>query len=295
MARGARPLFWTCNAIMPAPDPSPFGTYAPSALLRGLIRVTQVMPDQWLTRRLAFVLRGIGLWLIGNRPVDWTSIGVRWRLHPQDNVTEKRLLFTPHYFDAEERAYIARLVGPGFVLIDAGANAGGYALSIAAVAPADATIIAIEPQPEMVRRLEGNCALNDFGTVHVAPVALAAERGTVTLSIHRDDLGGTKVSAASDGPVTGKSVDVPAVPMLDIVQDHGLTRIDVLKADVEGYEEAILTHYFTTAPEHLFPRHILLENNRRLWGAAFEPLLASKGYRIVQENRMNIYFERTGA
>ena len=166
----------------------PFGAHAPSPALRGLLRATAALPGGWLTRRIAFVLRGLGLQLVGNRPVDHESIGVRWRLYPQDNVTEKRLLFTPQYFDAEERDYIAAQVRPGFVFVDAGANAGGYALFIAARAPRDARVLAIEPQPEMVRRLRGNCALNPQVPVIVAPVALAAEPGTVTMAIHPDDL-----------------------------------------------------------------------------------------------------------
>ena len=50
------------------------------------------------------------------------------RLYPQRNVAEKRLAFTPQYFDAPERALLAERLKGEFVFLDVGASVGGYAL-----------------------------------------------------------------------------------------------------------------------------------------------------------------------
>src|SRR5579885_1870983 len=135
-----------------ASDPSPFGRYAPAGLCAAALRVTRSCSDRWLAKRLAFFLRSMSIKWLSGRPVDVETLGARMRLRPYNNVAEKRLLFTPQYFDARERALIASRLGEDRVFIDAGASVGGYALSIAAAVPR-ATILAIEPLPEIFERL----------------------------------------------------------------------------------------------------------------------------------------------
>jgi hypothetical protein len=85
------------------------------------------MPDSWMGRRIAFALRRFGLKVL-EAPVDVEAFGVRFRLYPLDNVCEKRILFTPQYFDAAERGLIARHIEASaapYIFLDIGANIGG--------------------------------------------------------------------------------------------------------------------------------------------------------------------------
>ena len=102
---------------------------------------------------------------LGGRPIDIESVGAKMRLYPYNNVAEKRLLFTPQYFDQAERDLIRSRVRPGFVFLDIGANIGGYSLAVAAFAGPNARILAFEPQPEIFQRLNYNIEQNPFGTI----------------------------------------------------------------------------------------------------------------------------------
>ena len=81
---------------------------------------------------VAFLLRGLCVKALGGKPVDVVSIGAKMRLYPFNNVCEKRILFTPQYFDEAERDLLKSRITPEFVFIDIGANVGGYALFVAA-------------------------------------------------------------------------------------------------------------------------------------------------------------------
>ena len=113
-------------------DLSAFGRHAPRGWLAGLVRAARLCGADWAGRRLAFALRAVGIRALRGRPLDVESLGARMRLYPGNNVAEKNLLFTPQYFDPQERRLLAEKLTGDFVFIDIGANVGGYALFAAA-------------------------------------------------------------------------------------------------------------------------------------------------------------------
>ena len=147
-------------------DAAPFGHYAPRGLCALAIRATRRCPTGWLGKRTAFFLRGLALRVLGARPLDVVSLGAPMRLYPQRNVAEKRLAFTPQYFDAPERALLAQRLTGDFVFLDVGASVGGYALFLAALAGPRARILAVEPLPEVFERLAYNIQQSDFANVN---------------------------------------------------------------------------------------------------------------------------------
>jgi hypothetical protein len=95
-------------------DAAPFGRYAPKGPCAVALRATRRCSTGWLGKRTAFLLRGLAVRRLRGRPLDVVSLGAPMRLYPQRNVAEKRLAFTPQYFDAPERALLgARLKGGG--------------------------------------------------------------------------------------------------------------------------------------------------------------------------------------
>ena len=105
-------------------------------------------------------------------------MGAEFRLYPFSNICEKRILFTPQYFDQPERDLICSRAKEGFVFIDIGANIGGYALAVAAMA-AGAKILAVEPHPEIFDRLVYNIAPESRWTVKAIACAIADHNGEV--------------------------------------------------------------------------------------------------------------------
>ncbi|HRJ68504.1 MAG TPA: FkbM family methyltransferase [Beijerinckiaceae bacterium] len=274
---------------MPDKEP-PFGAYAPTGLISRLLGATRALPPQGVSKRIGFVLRRIAILLLGGRPLDVVSFGVRFRLHPYYNVCEKRILFSPRQFDEIERDLIAQRIRPGFCFVDVGANIGGYALFVAAQAGQGARILAIEPQPEIFRRLMANIGFNPFGTVKAMDCAVADSEGEVTLFIDAENQGESSLKIITAG--SRSSVRVPARRLLSILRDEGFDRLDAIKLDVEGAEDLILETFFAKAPEKLYPGLIVIERAPDRWQVDLPSLLVAKGYRLIAETRNNFVFER---
>ena len=62
--------------------------------------------------------------------VETTVFGNRMRLNSSDYLSNI-VLFTPNYYDREERAYVRRIVRKGDYVVDVGANIGIYTLILA--------------------------------------------------------------------------------------------------------------------------------------------------------------------
>jgi FkbM family methyltransferase len=279
----------------PMPDGStPFGTYAPDRRLAAVLRRTRTLPDGWIGRRLAYAWRRIGLSRLVE-PIDAEAFGVRFRLYPADNVAEKRLLFTPQYFDATERGVLAeaaRAAGPRFVFVDIGANVGGYALAVAAAAAPGARIVAVEPQPDVFERLCDNIRLNPGCKVKAVGCAMADVEGEVRLFIDRLNRGETGVRYLRAARPDEEAVTVPAKTLLGLLGEEGLDHLDAVKLDVEGAEDIILEPFFGEAPEALWPHLIVIEDGRGSWQSDLLGLFEARGYRRRATTKRNLVYAR---
>ena len=275
----------------PINDLTPFGRHAPGAMLDRLLSWTRAAGHSWLGRRRAFFLRGLGVKALGGRPVDVSSLGAKMRLYPYNNVCEKRILFTPQYFDEAERELLKSRITPDFVFIDVGANVGGYSLFVAANAGPLARVLAIEPQPEIFERLIYNIRQNPFATVKAIDCALADEDGEITLFLPSHNRGESSVRIVSS-EADGKRVRVPARTLKGVVESEGYTRIDAMKLDVEGAEDLIMEPFFRTAPEALWPKMIVMEHINARWAIDLPKLILDSGYREILRTRSNVIYER---
>jgi len=91
-----------------SPAGKPYGALTPRMLDRAVIATTAHMPANWLGRLLANGLRRIVMKrLREDGGVDVSRWGLRLRLHPRHNGREAGLLFTPQFYEADERAALA--------------------------------------------------------------------------------------------------------------------------------------------------------------------------------------------
>ena len=277
-----------------ANDPTPFGAYAPSGRIASLLAMTRRCGAGWLGRRQAYFLRAIGVWGLHGKPLDVESLGAKMRLYPFNNICEKRILFTPQYFDPAERALIESHLHDAFTFIDIGANIGGYALSIAARAGARARILAIEPQPEIFERLAYNMQQNPFGNIKAIGCAIADKDGDITLFVAGDNRGETSMRIVTRD-ARGGQLRVPAKTLLTLCREEKYERLDAIKLDVEGAEDLILEPFFRAAPESLWPRLLLMEYSFSRWTTDLGALLLARGYREVLRTRGNVVYERGAA
>lgn len=270
----------------------PFGFYAPTGLVaRLLARTGTISSASWSGRRLALFLRRIGITLLRGQPLDVERYGAKMRLHPYNNNCEKKVLFTPQFFDLEERAILKERLPQGCTFLDIGSNIGAYALFVAAFAGPRARILAVEPQPDVFDRLTYNIAQNPFGTIKAVACAVADKAGELTLFVDPRNRGESSLKIV--GTNESAQIRVPAVTLLGLAESEGIAKIDAIKLDVEGAEDLILEPFLRGAPKSLHPTLILVENGTDQWQIDLSALLEGHGYRRIATTRLNLVFERT--
>jgi FkbM family methyltransferase len=216
-------------------------------------------------------------------PVETTVWGAPVTLHPTDNRSEWKALFRPDRYDRAEFSLLdaAMRQHPGSVFIDIGANAGMYSLR-AAMAGANARIVAIEPNPTMVARAARN--LSQFPGATAIPAALGDHNGTASLRM----AGEFGCAHIGDGDTPAETMPVRMRRLSDVLTAEGITQIDAMKIDVEGYEDRALFDFITEAPFAMLPKLLIMEHKhsgkwvRDLFGA-----LRSRGYAETLRNSSN--------
>jgi FkbM family methyltransferase len=145
-------------------------------------------------------------------------------------------------FEPNEFAFLDRVLKPGMVFVDVGANDGYYTLFAAQRVGPSGRVLAVEPSTRERANLERNIARNGLGNVTVIPVALGAACGTAELRLAQSAHSGHNTFGrfANDG-VQAENVEQVKVRMLDaLAGDVALDRIDVIKIDVEGAEASVI-------------------------------------------------------
>lgn len=279
------------RSICQGNDLSRFGLYQPSGAMAQILALTRAASGSWTGKRSAFFLRSMAIRVLRGRPLDVETFGARMRLYPYNNVCEKRILFTPQYFDPAERKLLQSRIRPDFAFIDVGANIGGYSLFVAACAGQRARILAIEPQPEIFERLTYNIRQNPFATIKAIDCAVADRDTEVTLFIDPRNRGETSMRIVNDD-AEGGEIKVPAKALATIVAEEGFARIDAMKLDVEGAEDLILEPFFRETAPNLWPRLLLVEFSPEVWTLDLPALLAERGYRQILRTRRKATFER---
>jgi FkbM family methyltransferase len=272
-------------------ESAPFGAFAPTGFCAFALRITRRCSVGWFGKRTAFFLRAVAMRSLRGRPVDVVSLGARMRLNPHHNVAEKRLLFTPQYFDAPERGLLERRLKGDFVFLDVGASVGGYALFAAGLGGARARILAVEPLPEVFERLVYNIQQSEFANVKALSCALADIDGEITLFVNTHNQGETSVRIVS-AEARVEQMRVRAKTLLTLAREEGYDRIDAIKLDVEGAEDLILDSFLSEAPRSLWPRLIVMEYTLLRAGALLEERLRALGYREVLRTGENVAYER---
>jgi FkbM family methyltransferase len=270
-----------------------FGALAPNWLDRTVLAMTKPLPDTWAGLRLAILLRRAVTMRLPypDGALDVERWGLRMRLHPRDNGCEKNLLFTPRMYEPEELAAlendISRVKGQGrhFTFVDIGANVGLFSLFVASRAGQEAHILAIEPEPGNLRRLEFNVGANPGVPITVIPKALSDETGVVAVELDRRDRGGTRTRKIDQAAASSETIRVPSQALLDVLAGEGVDAVDALKIDVEGLEDVILAPFYRDAPPQLRPRLVIIEDSRPSWKVDLMSVMRGCGYELVALSR----------
>ena len=173
--------------------------------------------------------------------------GLRYVLYPNENA--QAYLDNGGNYELAETRYCERVLRPGDVAVDVGANIGLYTLLFSQLVGPRGQVHAFEPAPANARRLRVNLLLNDVANVSVEEAAVYSRDGSVTLNLFDDRLGSWHTLGRPELPdpfrpghtlAPAGAIEVPAVTLDDYAARHGLEQIALLKVDVEGAEPDVL-------------------------------------------------------
>ncbi len=145
-------------------------------------------------------------------------------------------------FEPNEFAFLDRVLKPGMVFVDVGANDGYYTLFAARRVGADGRVVAVEPSSRERAHLARNLARNGIGNVEIVPAALGAAAGHADLHLaHGAHTGHNTLGSFAHDDVVPDSLERVTLDTLDaVVARLGLPRVDVVKIDVEGAEAGVI-------------------------------------------------------
>lgn len=141
-------------------------------------------------------------------------------------------------FRPEVSRLINRMLRPGQVAIDIGANVGMHSVIMANRVGPTGHVVVFEPDPHPMGRLRRNMALNGIDWVTTVEAAVSARSETRTFYLHDDTIGNfanASLVAANVGKQTA-SVEMQVVSIDEWMRDNPLPRVDVVKLLAQGEE-----------------------------------------------------------
>jgi FkbM family methyltransferase len=266
-----------------ANDPAapPFGALAPTPAQAAVVALAR---RSWLKRGAfrPWLSRLVNLLRAG--PLDVRYQGAAFRFYHQASATERGALFNPDY-NLEELDFLRAHVPRGGAFVDVGANVGTYALALAQHVGESGSVIAIEPHPVTHARLAFNRTASGYQQVRLVAAAAGSADGELMIETDGGNLGASHIVS---GEPQSNAIKVRALRLQRILDDAGLTHVDALKIDVEGYEDRVLTGFFREAPQSLWPRAVVIEHlEQDQWLADCIADMRARGYSEAGKTRSN--------
>ncbi len=158
------------------------------------------------------------------------------------------------------------ILSPGMTVVDVGANIGYFSLLAAKLVGPSGKVMAIEPHPTNAKILSEALRVNGLAQVELFRFGLGDEsaRGEISMvdQVAFPNRTASMVPAKSD-----TSVSVEVKKLDDCVAEWGLTRIDLLKIDVDGLETKIIAGASRSLKAGLI-KNIIVEFNDYWLGVA---------------------------
>jgi FkbM family methyltransferase len=274
--------------IAPANDPAlpPFGAFAPTRAQAAVISLAQ---RSRLKRGAFRPMLSRLLDLLRAGPLDVRYQGASFRFYHQASATERGALFNPDY-NRKELDFLRAHTPRGGVFVDVGANVGIYATVLARHVGETGKVIAIEPHPVIHARLAFNCIASGSPQISLLAAAAGACDGELMIETDGDNLGASHIV---EGKAASNAIKVPSLRLRRILDDAGVSLVDALKIDVEGYEDRILTGFFAEAPPSLWPRAVVIEHlSRNQWLDDCIADMLARGYAETGKTRSNMLLVR---
>jgi FkbM family methyltransferase len=188
-------------------------------------------------------------------------------------------------YEPELQEAIGKLVEPGMVSYDIGANIGYISLLLAHAAGESGRVIAFEALPQNVARLRQNLALNGMEErVEVVHAAVTDQPKPVHFLVGPSSgTGKVKGSAGRHELHYSQSITVPGIALDDFVFGRGHPKPDMMKIDIEGGEVLAVPGMLRVLSE-VRPVILMELHGPEAAQASWDALIAC-GYRVCRMNR----------
>lgn len=202
--------------------------------------------EEYYDQRRWLACRRGALWEAAREKELAVPLTVRWHGGTTVDVTlgndNSLCLYVCGSFEPNEFAFVDRILKPGMVFIDVGANDGYYTLFAARRVGPSGRVIAVEPSSRERAHLQRNLGRNGLDNVQVVAAALGAEAGFVDLHLaHGVHAGHNTLGDFAHDDVVRASSERVALDTLDaVVARQGLSQVDMVKIDVEGGEAGVV-------------------------------------------------------
>ena len=177
------------------------------------------------------------------------------------------------------------LIEMGDTILDVGANFGLFSLLAAdrlRTLGGGGRVVALEPDPRNIERLEVNLRVNGFSEVVVVPNGLFDRDSTGVLYLSDPKQRNMGTSSVLSHAPRQQSVEIPLVTLDTFLRERGIAHVDLLKMDIEGAELAALSGARAALAGGKIKR-ILLELHVEIMGAeksmGLLKMLFAAGYR----------------
>ena len=270
----------------------PFGAFKPSPSIQRKIEWCHQLPANWLGKQMAQLLRK-QVMKKTTLPLDLEFDQVRLRCQLKDNVSERGFVFMPWRWDAIERQVMLKALPPEGVFIDIGANVGIYSAIAATVLNRLGCVVAIEPNPPAFERLKFNLTttregLHEQPRIETLQLGISDAAGSFELYLDDSNLG---ASSLLEKQPKQRAIQVPCQTLLEVIEKQKLSRVDVIKCDIEGAEDRALMPFLIDAPHHLLPHCFIFENNQDQWQGDLLEVLKQRDYMQTHQTRLNFIFQ----
>lgn len=178
-----------------------------------------------------------------------------WEYHIGDSFfvsREASWFCSENYFLENLKKYSAHFYvpRPGDTVLDVGAGVGEETLPFSKLVGPAGKIYAVEANPLTFSVLAYLVRKNNLFNVQVLQVAIADQAGIAYIE-NESKLGvGNSIGNGSSG-----SVPVRAVTLDELIAEHALTRVDLLKVNIEGAEQLLIRGFAAAIPNI---RHIAI-------------------------------------
>ncbi len=167
----------------------------------------------------------------------------------------ERFLLHSHAYDEKTLLYLMRIVSPGDVCIDIGANIGAITLSLAYRVGPRGRVLAFEPGPLLFNRLIRNIEATRLRNVESYQEGVGRQNATLYWCLEEGENAGNAFLSKELTPIA-----VPVVRLDDCAAIRQLARIDFIKIDVEGMELSVIQGALDVIRR--FRPHLLIETRR---------------------------------